>query len=311
MTQATTEKANPVFSKEFEAYYSEKTKAGQTGEASKVQVYREMKFRAMYNLIEEPVESHLVIEQEIKAFSKSIKELWMSLGEFLLAVGKSVLPGAKERYKRKRSDFRRDLTLTKTVFDSNLQPDQDVDIDKLHRLDSEQKRRQEYFIERIKHSLPCIQNKNFFLSAEFLPVIYQDYCYKIMQAPAQPAEETGPADPAQPAEDSAEKAGQEMAEEPKPAQTAAPEEAATDLIYLCHGMQGCHEDMLRLKMFISLQTRNTIIHAAQSYEQDTGVEIYLMGRRFAEEVIESVAAYRKLHSIRSISFVAFSLGRRL
>jgi len=285
----------------------------------------------MYNLIEEPVESHLVIEQEVKVFSKSIKELWMSLGDFLLAVGASLLPEAKERYAQKRALFRRDLTLTKTVFDSSLQPDQDVDIDKLHRLDSEQKRKQEFFLQRIKFNLPCIQNKNFFPSTEFLPVIYQDYCYKIVQ-PAPPVEQTN--EPKM----EPEKQTEEMTEDPKPEQKEKPatedkpqdqivdkveekaeqkveekaeqkvEENAADIIYLCHGIQGCHEDMLRLKMFISLHRRKSIIHAAQSYEQDTGIEIYLMGRRFAEEVIESIADYKKLHTIRSINIVAFSLG---
>lgn len=321
-----------MLSKEFEVYFREKVKTGLAEDTCKVQVYRDMKFRSMYNLIEDPVESHLVIEQEIKVFSKSIKALWMSLGDFLLTVGSSLLPEAKERYGQKRAQFRRDLTLTKTVFDSSLQPDQDVDIDKLHRLDSEQKRKQEYFLHRIKHNLPCIQNKNFFLSAEYLPVIYQDYCYKELQTPPQTAEAlsglqiatdkqpeltTAEPDLQKQSEEveqelAIEKQAEEMAEKPpsEQAQTARIEESAVDLVYLCHGMQGCHEDMLRLKMFISLQTQNSIIHAAQSYEQDTGAEIYLMGRRFAEEVVESVARYKKQSRIRSINFIAFSLGSR-
>ena len=255
-----------------------------------------MKFRDLYNLIEEPTECHIVIEKELKSFFQTSKLLWLSSIDYILKLQPLFLPILRSKYLNDRSDFRNQITFTNTIYDSNMQPDLEIDIQKLHKLDSEQRRREFAFYERVTKHLPLIMNMNFNQGPEFLPLIYQEVCNRALSKSLEPSidEKTKIEEP------EAIKNGEECEDKISP----------VHLVFLCHGIQGSHEDMLRLKMFISnITPDNVVVRSACSYESDTGAEIYLMGRRFSEEVKDVLLSLEKnQNSVKSISFVGFSLG---
>lgn len=256
-------------------------------QVSLTSVYKTMKFRELYNLMEDHPESHSLITSEAKCFSKTTAEIWLELGDYLLESGEEVEQNAKKAYIQRKKDRANEISCSKTVFDEKLGINGEPDMVKNHKKEAEEKRKQPMFKEMLESIRGGILNENYVVDPQVVPIVFEDTCYRTQHAKQDviKVEETNKME--------------KVEDEGKP---------ETPLVILCHGLQGCHEDMLLMKLFLSFYCPKAIIISTESYERDTGIEIYLMARKLSEEIKQAIELHSKKNKITSISIIGFSVG---
>lgn len=60
------------------------------------------------------------------------------------------------------------------------------------------------------------------------------------------------------------------------------------LFVMCHGLQGSSADMRSFKNIISIALPEAIFLCSEANEEDTECDIFLMGQRLADEIINFV-----------------------
>lgn len=104
-----------------------------------------MRFRDLYNVVEINRQAYMVIEQEMKTFAESTVRLFDSLSGYLKLLNSNIVSELRQEYITKKIDRYCELTLTKRVYDNQLQPNIDPYLDSGHRQDVEAKRKDVYF----------------------------------------------------------------------------------------------------------------------------------------------------------------------
>ena len=83
-----------------------------------------------------------------------------------------------------------------------------------------------------------------------------------------------------------------------------------ELNILVHGLQGKQDDMTMIMLYLDEYMPDSITFASRSNESYPDSEIYLMGRRFAEEMLDQFKALSEIFEITRMNFIGFSTGRQ-
>ena len=85
--------------------------------------------------------------------------------------------------------------------------------------------------------------------------------------------------------------------------------AASHLVVLVHGYEGCSFDMKLLKnVFCHLARPHLVFHSAVSNQEDSTCDIDRQGKNLAEEVQQVIQANFPPYSLKRLSFIGHSLG---
>ena len=263
-----------------------------TGGRSESIVYRSMNFRDFYNSIERLPKCHSVIENELAFLSARSISLWKLLGLVILQLSGTVMKTLRSEHYKRTEDMFLLMTQTKNVEDDQLCKEIEHNLEKMHKEDAESKLKQEHFKSCIREFQPKSSTDYIEEDSSDLPLFYED----IVRIP----KNTSPANLLD---------GPPLKVEEQPVKEEGSEEGRT-LIILVHGVQGNHSDMIPVEEKIHEYLPSAIVFQSKANEGDHQCELYLMGRRLAEEVADEYKAISKSLRINRISFVAFSTGRR-
>ena len=93
----------------------------------------------------------------------------------------------------------------------------------------------------------------------------------------------------------------------------SPEKASpegVDMVFLCHGFQGSHLDVVKIKHFFARARPDVYFHCSRANEEETTCDINKMGSNLAREIIHTISMNTSTRSpLKSISFIGHSLGR--
>lgn len=87
-----------------------------------------------------------------------------------------------------------------------------------------------------------------------------------------------------------------------------PNKAKYKFVFLCHGFQGSHLDMLKLAHYFRLFNHDVTYICSRCNEEDTTIDIKKMGEKFAREVDAQLKQYLEEDRLGSVSFIGHSLG---
>lgn len=249
-----------------------------------------MAFRDYYNNIAELPKCHTVMEKEWNAISARIAALWKIFSDSLLQNSDDLMTRFSRQYFNKKELVFKNLTLVKNVDDDQLCKEIEENLEKVHKEGAELFLKQEHFKSTLKGAQPQIGED--YIDEDFsdIPLFYED----IVRIPKNSSVSN------QFAEGSETK--EVVSEEEKPKE-------GCKLIVLCHGIQGSHSDMLPLAEKIRQYDASNLVLLSDANEHDHQGELYLMGRRLAEEINDHYKLVNSTVPIKSISFVAFSTGK--
>lgn len=243
-------------------------------------VYQSLKFRDYYNSIASLPKSHAVIEREWSAISTRTSKLWMIATGLITNHAETLMKRFANEFMEKKKELFNLLTLRKTVQDDQLCREIEENIEKIHKEDAELRLKQEYFKSEIRAVQP--KTTEDLINDDFseMPIFFDD----IVKLPQNTSTEQS--QPQEPVE-------------------------GVPLVVLCHGIQGSPEDMEPIAEKLREYMPASILMLSRANAADHEAELYLMARRFAEELNEYYKALSASTKVSSINFIAFSTGINL
>lgn len=273
-----------------------------------------MKFRDYYNSIEELPKCHSVIEREIFCFRVSNEKFWKDFEQALIAINDSLTLKLKEEYQYKTRDLLELLTIFKNTPSNNLCRQMELNLGKQHQEETAIKVKEEIFQESLKKLQKNIYQTLPLAHLSELPLFYVDQTNKInnFQKPPPPTviPEQKDTEHGTQIDDKSDSKAEGNEDEDKAEETPFLKEEgeARHLIFLCHGLQGNRKDMKKIKWYISEFIPNSICHLSSANENKQDCELYLMGRRLAEEIKDVYKECASKYHINAISFVGHFTG---
>lgn len=249
-----------------------------------------MNFRDFYNSIGDLPKCHSVIDDEWSAISSRLSSMWKTLSDVLIWGNEPLTKSIKSHYFDQKSQMLSFLTLFKNVPEEQAKV-LEQNLEKLHKDEAEFKLKQEFFKSGLKNVQPQVSEDLLTDDISDIPIFFDD----ISKIPKKSeAEISNP--------------------EIKEADTniSEKEEEKKDgyhLVVLCHGVQGNHSDMIQIAAKIRHYKPEYLQLLSKANESDHKGELYLMGRRLAEEVTEHYKLVNTTLPVTSISFIAFSTGK--
>ena len=250
-----------------------------------------MRFRDLYNLIEEHPPCHLVIERELETISNSNRALWDAFLTVLPKLANQVLPHLKKVADTLAAEHLGVMVSHKTNIATNFVLDFDDQYLKFYKEDPEFQRAQEHFQIQLRQTEEKLKlsNPRFKIDPKTAPYFYEQECIKVSDTPKDPEEQ--------------------------PAQVETPAEPAVsnpvDLVCIVPSMCSSSSALARLVLALHRHhgSDSLLVHVSVSNDGDPGAPLYLMSLRLAEEL---KATLKSLHSrggnLRSLSFIGFGTG---
>lgn len=254
-----------------------------------------MNFRHFYDSIADLPKCHSVIEEELRLLSRRNAALWKIFGESLPLLAESLLDKLRKEFFYKKQLLFSTLTQTRTVQDDQHYKELEECLERVHKEDAELKFKQEHFKDSVRNSIPKVTDHLVGEDVTFVPIFYDD----VVRIPKNSKAVN-------------QFAVSELITENEVQESVAPEikPEGSHLVVLCHGLQGNHTDMLQIMEKFRQYDQSTIFLTSKANENDHQGELYLMGRRLAEEILEhhKLLTTTTTTKISAISFVAFSTG---
>lgn len=275
-----------------------------------------MRFREYYNSIEDLPKCHSVIERETVLFRQNTETFWKDFEQALYAVSDALTAKLKEEHLSTTSELMELLTMLKNTPSNNLCRQMELNLGKQHQEETQIKVKEDIFQESLKKLQKPIYQTLPLAKLSELPLFYVDQTNKInnFENPPKilPTEQPGTEESKGENEENKPDEDGQMEEEKKKDETQILKEEGVSrpLIILCHGLQGNHKDMRKLKWYISEFLPLSICHLSVANESHQDSELYLMGRRLAEEIKEVYKECSAKYQIGTISFVGHSTGNQ-
>jgi Putative serine esterase (DUF676) len=285
-----------------------------------------MKFRDLYNLVQEHPPCHRVIEKELETITNSNKALWDAYLTILPRLSSQILPILKKEADSLAEERLSILINHKTHISTSFLTDFDEQYLKFYKEDPEFQRVQDYFQLQLtevekkarlvnSHQQPDPKTSPYFYELECIKVSDAEVPEFISTIPAEaPVSESGNT---QSERSTAEGDNQILPEstvqnEQKAAPQAEPAvRSAVDLLVVCPSISSSGIGMSRLMLALHrhLQPGCFYVHNSVANDGDASAHLYLMSLRLAEEVKALVGS---LHTrgacLRTIGFVGVGTG---
>lgn len=301
-----------------------------------------MRFREYYNSIEELHKCHAVIEREVENLAQNATKFWRLLEKYMDEQGIIIHADLKQKYSVLKGERLSLLTVLRNIPDIGFCREFEPGIEKTHKEDAEMKLKEDYMKEYLAKTEQDMTRDHHSSIAD-LPLFYVDATSRTKESPdidkgteivenqiSQNEVET---------ENLTEEVvnvethtiDQETMDVDRAADTTTSisdvellkqvesmdenieiiDRETVQLNVLVHGLQGKHEDMARLMIYLDEHMPQSISYCSRSNEMYPDSELYLMGRRLAEELQCVLKELSKVYKVCKMNFIGHSTGRLL
>lgn len=216
----------------------------------------------------------------------------------------------KEIYKEGKKDRILQLIIGSTVKDIELGASNYSDVAELHKSITRDKRSSNYFLHTMQFSPTKVEDEKYFDVSESMPIIFEETFIRGNPKPKMKLKDKG----------ETMTMGDKDSNSPKlsiASTTATMDESQEEhrlevnkqgYVILCHGYQGNHSDMLKVKHYFHEANPYVHFYCSEANEDKTTIDISEMGVNLAREVEEVVHKAYHDQMLGSISFIGHSLG---
>lgn len=259
-----------------------------------------MKFRDLYNLIEEHPPCHQVIEHELETIANSNRALWDAFLTVLPRVATNVLPILRQKYENLADEKLAALTNHKTNISTNFVIDFDEQYLKFYKEDPEFQRAQDHFQGTLQllDDRVLVGNHRLQVDPKTVPYFYE---YESIRVPDAPQIAEDQMEQQTPADDGSAAPAGEGAQATQP----------VDLVVVCPST--CTSASALARLCLGLHRHNPTesfrVYLSVANEGDPGAQLYLMSLRLAEEVKGVIKGLQTKGAVlRSLGFLGFGTG---
>lgn len=262
-----------------------------------------MKFRDLYNLIEEHPPCHQVIERELETIANSNRALWDAFLTVLPRIAPQALLPLRQKYAKVADEKLAVLTNHKTSISTTFAIDFDEQYNKFYKEDPEFQRQQEHFqlLLQQTEARTLLGSTRLQTDPKTVPYFYEYESVRVSDAPK------GEADPTD--------ANAGVAGENDGADTQMQQQAvqgqAVDLVVVCPSTCTSAASLARLSLGLHrhCDSESFRVYLSVANDGDPGAHLYLMSLRLAEEVKGVLKGLQSKGAVlRSLSFVGFGTG---
>lgn len=260
-----------------------------------------MKFRDLYNLIEEHPPCHQVIERELETIANSNRALWDAFLTVLPRIAPQALPILRQKYVRLAEEKLAVLTNHKTSISTTFAIDFDEQYNKFYKEDPEFQRQQEHFQQQLQHTeaRTLLGSTRLQPDPKTVPYFYE---YESVRVSDAPKGEAVPTD--------ADVAGEDGGADTQMQQQAV-QGLPVDLVVVCPSTCTSAASLARLSLGLHrhCDSESFRVYVSVANDGDPGAHLYLMSLRLAEEVKGVLKGLQTKGAVlRSLSFVGFGTG---
>ena len=260
-----------------------------------------MKFRDLYNLIEEHPPCHQVIEHELETIANSNRALWDAFLTVLPRIAPHVLPVLRQKYEKLADEKLAALTNHKTNISTNFVIDFDEQYLKFYKEDPEFQRAQDHFqstLQLLDERL-LVGNHRLHVDPKTVPYFYEYESIRVPDAPGIMQEDQMETEI--PADGGSATANGEGKQEGQP----------VDLVVVCPST--CTSASALARLCLGLHRHNPAesfrVYLSVANDGDPGAQLYLMSLRLAEEVKGVIKGLQTKGAVlRSLGFLGFGTG---
>lgn len=237
------------------------------------------------------------LEKELRVFTNKTHEVWTALQNVLFKFNSFMVPYYKEKYRSAKGDRIFNLFITSKSNDPNLGANDFTSISNLHCKIADQKREQGIFNKLLEFSPLRIESYREIFAASIIPIIFEEVVmgFKARLSPQKEAVD----------QESQKEWGRLMSMR----HTVAVSKPGAKIVVFCHGFQGSHLDMMRMKHWIGAHRQDLILYSSQANNGQTNGDINKMGENLAAEVKQLISdCTSKELPLGSLSFIGHSMG---
>lgn len=288
-----------------------------------------MRFRDFYNSIEELPKCHTVIEREVEKMRENAVMYWILHDKMIDTLRDIIHEDLKKKYMVLKNERLSILTIVKNRPDNAFCRELELGLEKNHKDEAEIKLKLPYMKDFLQQTEQPISKEQPLDNLTDLPIFYLDLTsreknFSVANKVMTDIKVNSPSSEIQENIDSGldDKKIEENIEEmimesddikvkdtPK-ACVEGSQKVKKELNILVHGLQGKQDDMTMIMLYLDEYMPDSITFGSRSNESYHDSEIYLMGRRFAEEMLDQFKALSEIFEIIRMNFIGFSTGRQ-
>ena len=285
-----------------------------------------MRFRDYYNSIEDLPKCHTVIEKEVACLRQNAINLWRLFENLSSDLHEHIYKDLKSKSETLKSQ--RLSLLTEYNESSSTESNKifDMTMEQSHKQISDSKVKDSYIqacMTKTRQSISPHDSINdtplFYVDVDGLPAIADGRPMAVKRdgrdydGDNEDIEKEGMSEKELNVEgvDQSTMSQAEEEKTPEPTSTGDDDKPMKQLNVLVHGLQGSSEDMSKIMIYLDEYMPDSITISAKANEAAADSELFLKGRRLAEELIEFQKDISKTYTIIKINFIGHSTGKLL
>lgn len=268
-------------------------------------VYQSMAFEDLMKFNSDDLPIHAVLDKELRSFAAVLMSQWFAMFSSLYALHKKLI----EQYKRIHRSGKEERLLQQIIGSKEIDPELGAynkeDIGTMHRTIARNKRNSGFFKQLLEFNSLKVEDEKYFLKADLVPIIFEETFLRFDKADSM-----------------FEMIHDESSETMESSKHSPPcslgsnlvknmmlNKKKTKFVFLSHGFQACHYDMLKIKHYFSNYRPDVRFICIKSNEEKTTEDIAQLGFNLATEVRKLIENDFVAGCIKSISFIGHSMGR--
>jgi Putative serine esterase (DUF676) len=285
-----------------------------------------MRFRDYYNSIEDLPKCHTVIEKEVACLRQNAINLWRLFENLSSDLHVHICKDLKSKSETLKSQRLSLLTEYKESSSTESNKIFDMTMEQSHKQISDSKVKDSYIqacMTKTRQSISPHDSINdtplFYVDVDGLPSIADGRPMAVKRGGRddggdnEDIEKEGMSEKELNVEgvDQSTMSQAEEEKTPEPTSTGDDDKPMKQLNVLVHGLQGSSEDMSKIMIYLDEYMPDSITISSKANEAAADSELFLKGRRLAEELIEFQKDISKTYTITKINFIGHSTGKLL
>lgn len=272
----------------------------------KSKVYQSMEFKDLMKFNSEDLPVHALLEKELRTFAAVLMTLWFSLFTPMYALQRKLVDNYQKIHRTGKEERLLQQIIGSREIDPELGAYNKEDISTVHRNIARTKRNSGFFKQLLEFSALKVEDEKLYLKAELVPIIFEETFLRFDKAD-EVLEMTQDEDSMDTAES--------LRSSPfricgfTSVSSKIPGKKKHRFVFLSHGFQACHYDMLKMKHYFSNYRPDARFYCIKSNEEKTTEDIGQLGLNLANEVNKIIEMDFVTGSIESISFIGHSMGK--
>ena len=265
-------------------------------------VYQSMSFEDLTDLNDEKLALHALLDSELRIFAANIMSIWFSLFTPLFALHQYLVPRYRKTYRTNKQERVLQQIIGSKEVDAELGAYNKEDVGTLHKNIARSKRNSGFFKQLLEFNSQKVEDEKYYEKADLVPIVFEETFIRFENAESMLEMSTDDG-----IDETTVSLNDLMIEKQSINETSHTKQK-NSYIFLSHGFQASHYDMLKIKHYFSNYRQDARFVCIKANEDDTTGDIRELGSNFAKEVAYVLEKEFIAHSIESVSFIGHSLG---